>query len=85
MRFMKREYVPVIEYDGREVFRGEPTDLTRARIDIASWKVCNPDKDRNHLRCWLETMSMPPYLPPVKTKRWEGKSEQEKTTEKYLK
>ncbi len=65
--------------------RGDPTDLTRARIAIADWKASNPQKVNVLLRCWLETMSLPPTLPPYKTKRWTGESEQEKTVEKYLK
>lgn len=80
-----RQYTPVIEYKGKEVMRGDPTDLTRARIAIADWKASNPQKVNVLLRCWLETMSLPPTLPPYKTKRWTGESEQEKTVEKYLK
>jgi hypothetical protein len=81
---MERKFVAVIEYKGKEVFRGEAKDQSRARIAIADWKASNPEKDWYHLRSWLETMSMPPYLPEPKNKRRADKSEQEKTVEKYL-
>jgi hypothetical protein len=81
---MERKFVAVIEYKGKEVFRGESTDQSRARIAIADWKASNPEKDWYYLRSWLETMSMPPYLPEAKKRRQVDKSEQEKTVEKYL-
>ena len=82
---MKRTYVAVIEYRGKEVLRSGEMELHLARMAIASWKADHPEKVNVLLRCWLETMSLPPTLPPYKTKRWTGESEQEKTVEKYLK
>ena len=82
---MRRTYVAVIEYRGKEVFRSDPMEQHLARMAIADWKADNPDKVNVLMRSWLETMSTPPYLPEPKNKRRQDKSEQEKTVEKYLK
>ena len=81
---MKRTYVAVIEYRGSEEFRSKPLELHLARMAIADWKSSNPDKVNVLMRSWLETMSMPPYLPDAKRRRQADKSEQEKTVEKWL-
>lgn len=81
---MERKFVAVIKYNDREEFRSEPLELHLARMAIADWKSSNADKVNILLKSWLETMSMPPYLPEAKRRRQADKSEQEKTIEKYL-
>lgn len=81
---MKRTYVAVIEYRGVEQFRSEPLELHLARMAIADWKSSNQDKDNVLLRTWMETMSIPHYLPEARNRRTVEKSEKEKTVEKYL-
>lgn len=81
---MKRTYVAVIEYNGQEEFRSEPLELHLARMAIADWKSSNPDKVNVLMRYWLESPIVPRYLPEFKSNRWQDKSEQEKTVEKWL-
>jgi hypothetical protein len=81
---MKRSYVAVIEYKGQEEFRSDTLELHLARMAIADWKSSNPDKVNVLLKSWLETMSIPHYLPEARNRRRIEKSEQEKTVEKYL-
>jgi hypothetical protein len=81
---MERKFVAVIKYKDQGEFRSEPLEIHLARMAIADWKSSNQDKVNILLKSWLETMSMPPYLPEAKRRRQADKSEQEKTIEKYL-
>lgn len=79
---MRRLYKVVAELNGKEILRTEPMEIHLANIRIKEFQ------DENKYPgavIWKETESRPFVMPQSKAKRSEGKSEQEKTVEKYLK